>query len=46
LEYDSISAFYHGLARVRANDKYRYIDETGKEVIPCIYESVLLSKLG
>ena len=38
--YKSISYFYEGLACVEGeNGKCGYIDKTGKEVIPCIYEN-------
>jgi len=39
--YDSVEAFSEdGLARVKLNNKMGYIDKTGKEVIPCIYDSI------
>jgi hypothetical protein len=31
--------FSEGLARVKLNGKYGYIDKTGKEVIPCKYDN-------
>ncbi len=36
--YDEQGDFYEGLAWVKKDGKYGYIDKTGKEVIPCIYE--------
>lgn len=37
--YYEIALFHEGLARVRKNDLYGYIDKTGKEIIPCRYEN-------
>ena len=37
LDYDYVDVFYEGLALVIKNGKYGFINETGKEVIPCIY---------
>ena len=36
--YDYITAFYDGLAKVKIYDKWGFIDITGKEIIPCIFE--------
>lgn len=38
--YDEICEFHDGLAKVRRNWKYGFIDEKGQEVIPCKYEGV------
>lgn len=35
--YDYAHAFSVGLALVRQNGWWGYVDKTGKEVIPCIY---------
>ena len=35
--YNNIMDFSEGLAAVELNDKYGFIDETGREVIPCKY---------
>lgn len=41
LKYDLVeNRFYNGLLEVKSNDLYGYIDTTGKEVIPPIYEHV------
>jgi hypothetical protein len=37
-KYDDFSDFSEGLAYVRKNGKYGFINEEGKEVIPCIYD--------
>ena len=39
LKYDYISPFVEGLARVKLNGKYGFIDKTGKVVIPLIYDA-------
>ena len=36
--YNNIMDFSEGLATVELNDKYGFIDETGREVIPCKYD--------
>ena len=36
--YDWVGDFSEGLATVKLNDKYGYIDKTGREVIPCKYD--------
>ena len=36
---NDIGDFYEGVAVVRKNDRSGYVDKTGKEVIPLIYES-------
>ncbi|MBR1792478.1 MAG: WG repeat-containing protein [Bacteroidales bacterium] len=38
--YDEIGDFCDGLAIIRKNDKYGYVDQNGLEVIPCIYDEV------
>ena len=38
LKYDYIGNVSDGLCPVRYNEKWGYIDTTGKEVIPCIYD--------
>jgi hypothetical protein len=38
--YDEVGKFSFGLAPVRKNDKWGYIDDAGKEIIPCQYEVV------
>ena len=37
--YITVEGFKDSLARVYKGGKYGYIDSTGKEVVPCIYES-------
>lgn len=37
-KYDDADRFYEGLAGVKLNNKWGYIDNTGKEVIPFKYE--------
>lgn len=36
--YDEIEEYREGLARVRRNEKYGFINIEGDEVIPCMYE--------
>lgn len=36
--YDFVNAFSDGLAQVIINDKYGFIDKSGREVIPCRYD--------
>ena len=38
--YDYVWCFIEGLAKVRLNGKYGYVDTTGKEVVPCKYDYV------
>jgi tetratricopeptide (TPR) repeat protein len=38
--YDAISPPIEGLAMVERDDKWGFVDATGKEVIPCIYDYV------
>lgn len=37
-EYYDFSSFKEGMARVRRNEKYGYVNKAGKEVIPCLYD--------
>ena len=37
-KYDWKATYYEGLARVKLNDKFGFIDKTGKEVIPIKYD--------
>jgi hypothetical protein len=36
-KYDDASGFFEGLCAVSVNDRFGFIDKTGKEVIPLIY---------
>ena len=36
--YDYAGYFFEGLALVKRNDKWGFIDKTGREVIPCKYD--------
>ena len=38
-KYDWKGEYYEGLAKVKLNDKYGFIDKTGKEVIPIKYDN-------
>ena len=38
-DYYSAGNFSEGLARVCRNQKYGYVDLSGKEIIPCIYDN-------
>lgn len=40
VKYESIYDFYDGVAQVKAGKKYGFIDSTGKEVVPVIYDYV------
>ena len=40
LDYDEAFDFHGGLAIVKKNNKYGYINKLGKEVIPCQYDEV------
>ena len=35
-----MSYFNEGFAPVKKNGKYGYIDKTGKEIVPCIYDYI------
>ena len=37
-KYDYAGGFSEGLARVKLNDKLGFIDKTGKQVVPCVYD--------
>lgn len=37
-KYDELFIFHEGLAKVRKNDKYGFIDKLGQEIIPCKYD--------
>lgn len=37
-KYDGISEFYEGLAVVKLNNKWGFIDKTGEEILPLIYD--------
>ena len=45
-QFDSVSDFYKGLARVKQDNKWGYIDKTGKEVIPCKYDVAIFFSEG
>jgi hypothetical protein len=38
LTYDNVIYFRNGLCRVTKNNKYGFIDTTGKEIVPCKYD--------
>ena len=38
IKYDKAWSFSEGLANVKLNDKWGFIDKTGKEVIPIKYD--------
>ncbi|MBK9634133.1 MAG: WG repeat-containing protein [Bacteroidetes bacterium] len=40
-KYDYIGVFYEGLAVVRKYGKFGFVDNSGKEVIPLIYDDVI-----
>ncbi|MFR6236861.1 MAG: WG repeat-containing protein [Parabacteroides distasonis] len=40
MEYESAFRFEEGLAMVKKNGRYGFIDKYGKEVIPLIYENI------
>ena len=41
-KYDEITDFHKGFACVRQGDKWGFINEKGEEVIPFIYEDMLV----
>ena len=45
-KYETADDFSEGLAPVRSNGKWGYIDTTGREVIPCIYDHAEKFKNG
>jgi hypothetical protein len=38
--YDDFINFSEGLAKVHKDNKWGFIDKTGKEIIPCIFENI------
>ena len=38
--YDYLGVLYDGMACVCMNGKWGYIDKTGNQVIPCVYDDV------
>ena len=44
--YDKMYSFSEGLAKVKLNDKWGFIDKTGREVIPCKYDWINLFLKG
>ena len=44
--YDKMYSFSEGLAKVKLNGKWGFIDKTGREVIPCKYDWVNLFLKG
>lgn len=45
-KYDKLDDFSEGVAAVRKDDKWGFIDKLGKEIIPCEYEEVSDFKFG
>ena len=45
-KYDNVWSFSEGLARVKLNGKWGFIDKSGKEIIPCIYDEAWSSSEG
>ena len=39
-KYDVLNSFHEGLAIVKKDQKYGYIDGKGNEVVPCIYDYI------
>jgi hypothetical protein len=39
--YEVIGDFSKGVVRVQLNNKYGFIDKTGREIVPCKYYKVL-----
>ena len=39
-KYNSVYDFSEGLAGVETNDKWGFVNKSGKEVIPCKYDDV------
>lgn len=44
--YDVLYSFHEGLARVKKNEKYGYIDKLGKEIISCRFDDARDFKHG
>ncbi len=42
LRYDAVSYFDEGLACVKTGEKWGYIDQAGKEIVPLIYDEAQL----
>ncbi|MBR4297047.1 MAG: WG repeat-containing protein, partial [Bacteroidaceae bacterium] len=40
-QFEGVSKFSEGLARVKQNGKYGYINTKGEVVVPCIYDTAL-----
>jgi hypothetical protein len=43
VKYESIYDFYDGIAQVKQNNKYGFIDSTGKEIVKPVYDYVPIS---
>jgi hypothetical protein len=41
VKYQSVRSFDEGLLEVKLNDKWGFVDRTGKEIIPIKYQSVV-----
>ena len=41
IEYDKVDRFREGLAVVKKDKKYGFVDKSGKEVVPCQYDFAL-----
>ena len=41
IKYDSIAPYSEGFAAVKQNGKWGYIDQVGKEIIPCEYTLII-----
>ncbi len=39
-QYDILGSFTCGLAKVRKDGKYGFIDKAGNEIVPCVYDDV------
>ena len=37
-QFDGVSSFSNGLAKVKQNDKWGYVNTKGEIVIPCVYD--------
>lgn len=37
--YEEVSLFYEGLAAIKLNNRWGYIDKNGKNIIPCMFDS-------
>ncbi len=45
-EYDDVGTFSEGLAPVKVGGKWGFIDKTGKQIIPCLYDYAWLLSLN